>query len=84
MPFKLSRTTYQPKFSGFHDLMKFRVREILLVSSLYDAFVLEEDGRLAERIFSEYIDLNLHFIPRITKAASAEEALQLSSKKISI
>ncbi|UCF64133.1 MAG: phosphoenolpyruvate synthase [bacterium] len=65
-----------PKFSGFHDLMKFRVREILLVSSLYDAFVLEEDGRLAERIFSEYVDLNLHFIPRITKVATAEEALQ--------
>ena len=65
-----------PKFIGFHDLMKFRVREILLVSSLYDAFVLEEDGRLAERIFSEYIDLNLHYIPRITKVSTAEEALQ--------
>ncbi len=65
---------FEPQFSGFHDLMKFRVREILLVSSLYDAFVLEEDGRLAERIFSEYIDLNLHYIPRITKVTSAEEA----------
>jgi CheY-like chemotaxis protein len=64
------------RFSGFHDLMKFRVREILLVSSLYDAFVLEEDGRLAERIFSEYIDLNLHFVPRITKVSTAEEALK--------
>lgn len=69
------------KFSGFHDLMKFRVREILLVSSLYDAFVLEEDGRLAERIFSEYIDLNLHFIPRITKVSTAEEAFQALQKK---
>jgi CheY-like chemotaxis protein len=67
-------TEFEPKFSGFHDLMNFRVREILLVSSLYDAFVLEEDGRLAERIFSEYVDLNLHFIPRITKVATAEEA----------
>ncbi|MFZ0391942.1 MAG: PEP/pyruvate-binding domain-containing protein [Calditrichia bacterium] len=67
---------FEPKFSGFHDLMKFRVREILLVSSLYDAFVLEEDGRLAEKIFSEYIDLNLHFIPRITKVSSAEKALE--------
>lgn len=65
---------FESKFSGFHDLMKFRVREILLVSSLYDAFVLEEDGRLAERIFSEYIDLNLHFVPRITKVSTAEEA----------
>ena len=64
---------FKSKFGGFHDLMKFRVREILLVSSLYDAFVLEEDGRLAERIFSEYVDLNLHFVPRITKVATAED-----------
>jgi hypothetical protein len=78
---KASRPAFQSKFSGFHDLMKFRVREILLVSSLYDAFVLEEDGRLAERIFSEYIDLNLHFDPRITKVASAEEAFQALQHK---
>ncbi len=72
---------FEPKFSGFHDLMKFRVREILLVSSLYDAFVLEEDGGLAERIFSEYVDLNLHFIPRITKVSSAEEAFAALKKR---
>jgi hypothetical protein len=66
---------YEPKFTAFHDLMKFRVREILLVSSFYDAFVLEEDGGLSERIFSEYVDLNLRFIPRITRVSSAEEAL---------
>ncbi len=71
---------FESKFSGFHDLMKFRVREILLVSSLYDAFVLEEDGRLAERIFSEYLDLNLHFVPRITKVSSTEEAFSALQK----
>ncbi len=74
-------TDFEAKFSGFHDLMNFRVREILLVSSLYDAFVLEEDGRLAERIFSEYVDLNLHFIPRITKVATAEEAFNSLKKR---
>jgi CheY-like chemotaxis protein len=68
---------YSPKFSGFHDLMHHRVREILLVSSLYDAFVLEEDGRISERIFSEYVDLNLRSIPKITNASNAEEALEL-------
>ncbi len=68
---------YKPKFSGFHDLMHYRVREILLVSSLYDAFVLEEDGRISERIFSEYVDLNLRFIPKISRVSSAEEALEL-------
>jgi len=66
---------YEPSFGIFHDLMKFRVREILLVSSFYDAFVLEEDGRLSEKIFSEYLDLNLRFVPRIHRVSSAEEAL---------
>lgn len=72
---------FEPKFSGFHDLMKFRVREILLVSSKYDAFVLEEDGRLAERIMGEYIDMHLRFIPRITKVSTAEEALRTLKKR---
>jgi len=71
---------YEPQFERFHDLIKFRVREILLVSSYYDAFVLEEDGRLSERIFSEYVDLNLRFIPRIIRVSSADEALKLLKK----
>lgn len=66
---------YTPHFGGFHHLIKFRVRDILLVSSYYDAFVLEEDGRLSEKIFSEYIDLNLRFIPRIVRVSTAQEAL---------
>lgn len=73
---KLSKD-YEPHFGIFHDLMKFRVREILLVSSYYDAFVLEEDGRISEKIFSEYLDLNLRYVPRLNRVSSAEEALQL-------
>jgi hypothetical protein len=72
---------FEPRFSGFHDLMKYRVREILLVSSVYDAFVLEEDGRLSDKIFSEYIDLNLQFVPRITRVSSAEEAFSELKKR---
>jgi len=72
--YELETQDYKPQFIKFHDLMKFRVREILLVSSFYDAFVLEEDGRLSEKIFSEYVDLNLRFIPRITRVSNAEEA----------
>jgi len=71
---------YEPQFGRFHDLIKFRVREILLVSSYYDAFVLEEDGRLSERIFSEYVDLNLRFIPRIIRVSTADEALKILKK----
>jgi hypothetical protein len=78
---KLAVTSdYEPQFEIFRDLIKFRVMEILLVSSFYDAFVLEEDGRLSDRIFSEYIDLNLRFIPRITRVSSAEEALDTLKK----
>ncbi|MGD9200588.1 MAG: PEP/pyruvate-binding domain-containing protein [Chitinispirillia bacterium] len=62
---------------AFHDLMQNRVRDILLVSNLYDAFVLEEDGGLVERIFNEYADLNLSFLPRIHQATSAHEALNI-------
>ncbi|MHB1393023.1 MAG: PEP/pyruvate-binding domain-containing protein [Clostridia bacterium] len=71
-----------PQFFRFHDLMRFRVREILLVSTPYDAFVLEEDGRLSEQIFSEFLDLNLQFVPRINRVSSAEEAFSALKKRM--
>ena len=67
---------YDPNFTRFHDLMQFRVREILLVSTPYDSFVLEEDGHLSDKIFSEYLDLNLQYVPRIAHASSGAEALE--------
>ena len=50
---------YQPIFHSFYDLMKFKVTNILLVSSLYDAFILEEESLLSEQISGEYKDLEL-------------------------
>jgi len=73
---------YSPQFSRFHDFMKFRVREILLVSTPYDAFVLEEDGRLSEQIFGDYLDLDLQFVPRIKRVSSAEEAFTALKKRM--
>lgn len=61
--------------------MPFRVREILLVSSSYDAFVLEEDGSLSDRLFYEYSELSLSWAPRITHARSSEHALRLLSER---
>lgn len=58
----------------FHDLMRFRVREILLVASLYDSFILESDGALSEQIYGEYYRLNLTSAPRVTCAYSPEAA----------
>lgn len=60
----------------FHDLMPFRVREVLLVASPYDAFILEEDGLLTEQVFLEYRDLSLPASPRFTHVATGEEAIQ--------
>jgi len=67
-------------FKIFHELMSIKVREILLVSSLYDAFIMEEDGSLASRIINEYRGLNLSLPPRITRTDSAHEALSLLSQ----
>jgi hypothetical protein len=63
------------RFKLFHELMKWKVRDILLVSTPYDAWVLEEDCRLSERIVSEYRGLNLSKPPRFTWVPSAEQAL---------
>ena len=45
---------FDPNFKIFHELMKNKIREILLVSSLYEACIMEEDCRLSERIINEY------------------------------
>ena len=73
--------TNDPWYLKFHDLMPYRVREILLVSSPYDAFTLEEDGRLTERIFTEYSELNLSSAPRITHVSTGARALELLSER---
>ncbi len=68
---------YDPHFRIFHELMAFKVGEILLVSSPYDAYILEEDGSMASRIINEYHGLNLSQPPRITRAPTADQALAL-------
>ncbi|MEE8399401.1 MAG: PEP/pyruvate-binding domain-containing protein, partial [Desulfobacterales bacterium] len=68
-------------FKSFYDLMPHRVNEILLVSSPYDAFIMDEDGRLAERIIHEYGGLNLTRPPRLTWVSSTEAALEALSQK---
>ena len=58
--------------------MPYRVQNILLVSSLYDSFILREDGRLNELLISESQDLHLQQIPQITHVSSCREALELA------
>jgi CheY-like chemotaxis protein len=65
------------KLDNFQSLMRHKTREILLVSSLYDNYLFEEDGRLYELVREEYRILNLSQAPEITHVTTGEEALQL-------
>lgn len=65
----------------FQDLMINRIHNILLVSSPYDAFILEEDGRLTEQILTEYIGMNFNYAPRVTQVSTAADALELINRK---
>ncbi len=68
---------YQPKFSGYRSLMPKRVRNILLVSTLYDAFVLEEDGSLSEKIWSQYVGMHLTDPPAVRRVSRVARALEV-------
>ncbi len=58
--------------------MPFRVNDILLVSSLYDSFILREDGRLNELLMGESLELDIHQVPGITHVSSGAQALELA------
>lgn len=64
------------KDTAFQDLMQKRIFNILLVATPYDAFILEEDGRVEEQVYNEYVALNLSSAPRFTKVANYAEARQ--------
>jgi hypothetical protein len=65
----------------YHDLTLFKVKEILLVANLYDAYSIEKEGRFSEHVLGEYHSLNLSSIPRITGVSTMDEAMeQLHSK----
>ncbi|MFC2111177.1 PEP/pyruvate-binding domain-containing protein [Bacteroidota bacterium] len=65
----------------YHDLMPYKVKEILLVANLYDAYSIEKEGRFSEHVLGEYHQLNLTSVPRITGASNETEVFkQLESK----
>jgi DNA-binding NarL/FixJ family response regulator len=72
-------------FKVFHELMAHKIHEILLVLSPYDAFIMEEDTSLSNRIINEYRGLNLSKPPRLTSVATGDEALaQVRLKKFDL
>ncbi|RGN46074.1 MULTISPECIES: PEP/pyruvate-binding domain-containing protein [unclassified Bacteroides] len=69
---KLSQLYF--KDTSFVNLMTKRIFNVLLIANPYDAFMLEDDGRIDEKIFNEYTDLSLRYPPRFTQVSTEEEA----------
>lgn len=62
------------KDTQFANLMTKRIFNVLLVANPYDAFMLEDDGRIDEKIFIEYMNLSLRYPPRFTQVSTEEDA----------
>lgn len=69
------------KDTAFQDLMQKRIFNVLLVASPYDAFMMEEDGRIEEQLYFEYVALNLSSPPRVTKVSTTEQAMEAMEEK---
>jgi CheY-like chemotaxis protein len=72
---------YGTRFQGFQNLMRKRIRDIILVSSLYDLYLFEEDGRLYELIRNEYQGLNLSHSPELIRVSSGMDAIALAQEE---
>lgn len=61
----------------FVNLMMRRIYNVLIVANPYDAFMLEDDGRVEEKIYNEYVELGLRYPPTFTQVSTTEEARQV-------
>src|SRR6056297_1127086 len=68
---------YFDKETMFKALMQKRIYRALLICSNYDAYMVEEDGRIDEQIFKEYVSLNLRYPPVFVQANSASKAFEI-------
>ena len=62
---------------SFVNLMMRRIYNVLIVANPYDAFMLEDDGRVEEKIYNEYMELGLRYPPTFTQVSTTEEASQI-------
>ena len=67
--------------TDFMSMMQRRIFNVLLVANPYDAFMLEDDGRIDEKLFEEYTKLGLRYPPRFFRAASREEIGRASCRE---
>ena len=66
------------RFTEYQDLMRHRIMDILLVSTAYDTFILDESGELSERMLGEFRNLDLHYSPGLTGISTGTEALRIA------
>ena len=71
----------EKKFQDFHNLMSFRIRNIIVISSMYDYYLFEEDGRLYELIRKEFQGLNLSNSPELIHVSTGKEAIEILKKE---
>jgi CheY-like chemotaxis protein len=76
-----SNRGYGVQIGSLQDLMRRRVQNILFVSSLYESFIMAEDGQLNELILSKFLDLNLSQAPNLRRVSSGGEALTLAQEQ---
>jgi len=76
----LNLQSYRFKDISFKQLMQKRVHNVLIICSNYDFYLLEEDGRIDEQIFTDYTSLNLRYPPTILHANSSKKALKILEK----
>lgn len=69
------------KDTAFQNLMQKRIFNVLLIASPYDAFMMEEDGRVEEQLYFEYVSLNLSSPPRVVQVSTIDEAFDMLSVK---
>ena len=69
------------KDTAFQKLMQKRIFNVLLIASPYDAFMMEEDGRVEEQLYFEYVSLNLSSPPRVVQVSHIQDALEMLSIK---
>jgi len=63
--------------NSFHELMRWRIRRVILILPHYDAWILEHDAKLSDQIVGEYHQLNLTTVPRLLTVSDCKEALEV-------
>jgi len=75
---KLKRNIFRE--TSFELLMQKRIRYVLLICSRYDAFIMEEDGKIDEKVFNDYVAFNLRYAPQFIHVESAKSAMEVLGK----